>query len=91
MPKTGVHISVVNYSTNRLKISDIILQNSSSGVNLSVFVRVFENLYLCRFTILFQAYEIRCGKPAAGVYWGQSTSDRRPVREKTSKCKGESL
>ena len=68
---------VVNYSTNHHKISDTRLRKVSSDINLSVFARDSENLYLCRFTILFRAYEIRCGKTAAGVYLGQSTSDRK--------------
>ena len=58
---------------------------------MSVFGILYRNLYLCRFTILFEAYEIRCGILPPGVYLGQSTSDTQGVPVKTSKCKGESL
>ena len=47
--------------------------------NLSVLKRPGLNLYLCRFTILSGAYEIRCDILPPGVYLGQSTSDTKGV------------
>ena len=44
---------------------------------LSVWHDAVHDLYLCSFTILFEAYEIRCGELTMGVYLGQSTSDHK--------------